>query len=97
MTKFQATVTTSNASRYLQQLCKHWSHRFQVEFNESRGTVRMNEANCSFQAEPQRLLMTLDGGDPEALPRLCEVVAEHLKRFAFREEIDVRWSETETQ
>ena len=32
MPRSQATVTTASASRYLQQLCKHWSHKFAVEF-----------------------------------------------------------------
>ncbi len=27
----QARVQTTEASRYLQQLCRHWSHKFKVE------------------------------------------------------------------
>ena len=34
-----ARVPTSKASRYLQQLCKHWSHNLAVEFNEQKGGV----------------------------------------------------------
>ena len=33
------TVTTASASRYLQQLCKHWSHKFSVEFTPERGII----------------------------------------------------------
>jgi hypothetical protein len=95
MSRFRADVRTEHASRYLQQLCKHWSHRFQVEFDAARGVVRMNGADCTFHAEPQRLSMTLEGEDRQALPRLCDVVTEHLKRFAFREQIDVPWVEAE--
>ena len=29
----QAQVRTEHASRYLQQLCKHWSHKFAVTFD----------------------------------------------------------------
>jgi hypothetical protein len=32
-------VPTAHASRYLQQLCKHWSHNLAVTFSESEGTV----------------------------------------------------------
>ena len=32
-------VPTVQASRYLQQLCKHWSHNLAVTFSESEGTV----------------------------------------------------------
>jgi hypothetical protein len=32
-------VPTGKASRYLQQLCKHWSHNLAVEFTEHNGNV----------------------------------------------------------
>jgi uncharacterized protein len=91
MAKFQAGVPTEHASRYLQQLCKHWSHRFPVEFDPAHGVVHMNGADCTFDAEPNRLSLVLEGKDQDTLSRLCNVVSEHLKRFAHREEIDVRW------
>jgi uncharacterized protein len=34
-----AMVPTNSASRYLQQLCKHWAHNMAVEFTPERGTV----------------------------------------------------------
>ena len=34
-----ASVPTANGARYLQQLCKHWSHNLQVEFTAERGTI----------------------------------------------------------
>lgn len=37
-------VPTTNASKYLQQLCKHWGHRLQVEFQVDEGTVRFPDA-----------------------------------------------------
>ena len=41
MTMFETTarVPTANGSRYLQQLCKHWSHKLNVEFTPEAGTV----------------------------------------------------------
>ena len=36
----QATIPTTAASRYLQQLCKHWSHKFAVEFTPSTAPFR---------------------------------------------------------
>ena len=35
----EALVPTAHASRYLQQLCKHWEHNLQVEFTPENGTV----------------------------------------------------------
>jgi hypothetical protein len=93
--KFQAEIRTDHASRYLQQLCKHWSHRFAVEYDASRGVVQFKGSRCTFDARPQHLLLSLTGADRAALRALCDVVTEHLKRFAFREDIDVRWLEAD--
>jgi hypothetical protein len=89
MAGLRAAVATEQGSRYLQQLCKHWSHRFAVEFDPAQGIVHLNGAVCRFQAAPHQLVMTLDGADD--LERMSGVVTEHLKRFAFREELAVEW------
>ena len=31
---------TPSARRYLTQLCKHWSHRFEVRFDDTTGESR---------------------------------------------------------
>ena len=94
--KLQAEMPTAHASRYLQQLCKHWSHRFAVEFDATHGVVHFDGADAVLDAEAQRLLLALEGGDRARLARLGEVVTEHLKRFAFREAVELRWREAET-
>jgi hypothetical protein len=50
-----ANVPTGNGSRYLQQLCKHWSHKLQVEFSEEEGTVRFETATARMGADPAYL------------------------------------------
>lgn len=88
-----STVRTDHASRYLQQLCKHWSHRFDVEFNEATGKVPFSpEASLGLAASATSLIMTLSVEKSEDLERMQAVVADHLKRFAFREELDVAWT-----
>ena len=34
-----AAVPKANGSRYMQQLCKHWSHKFEVTFDAAQGRV----------------------------------------------------------
>ncbi|MEN8832306.1 DUF2218 domain-containing protein [Pacificibacter sp.] len=34
---------TPSASRYLQQLCKHWSRKGKAEFDASKGCCQTNE------------------------------------------------------
>jgi uncharacterized protein len=88
-----AHVETEHGSRYLQQLCKHWSHRFTVEFDEKTGRVPFSEgANVEFSAAPSTLTMVLSVADAADLERMQGVVADHLKRFAFREELEIIWT-----
>jgi uncharacterized protein len=94
MVKSEARVPTASASRYLQQLCKHWSHKFQVEYTPEQGKVRFApDRQCSFEAQPDVLVMRLETGDVATLGRMEGVVVDHLKRFAFREDLgEVAWS-----
>ena len=93
MTRYQTNVATEHASRYLQQLCKHWSHRLEVAFDPTQGVVRFDGASCSLRAEADRLHVTLESDDPAQAATLCGVVADHLKRFAFREDLSFDWTE----
>jgi hypothetical protein len=39
-----ARIPTAHASKYLKQLCKHWSHKLEVELGDDAGTVRFPTA-----------------------------------------------------
>jgi hypothetical protein len=89
----QATVTTASASRYLPQLCKHWSHKFAVEFTPQHGIIPFDSTRrCTLEALPERLALRIEAADDAMVERMQGVVIDHLKRFAFREELgEVRW------
>ncbi len=90
-----ALVPTDHASRYLQQLCKHWSHNLQVEFTAENGTVIFpkegragsfpGDAVVTFNAVEDGLALRIDASSDAQLESLKGVVASHLDRFAFRE------------
>ena len=90
-----ATVPTANASRYLQQLCKHWSHNMAVEFDEANGRVVFpkNARGAAWPADglftmaatTDALVCRIEASSPEQLEGLKGAVAKHLDRFAFRE------------
>ncbi len=46
---------------------------------------------CRLSADDGRLALSLDAPDAAALDRLQDVVARHLVRFAFREEMQIDW------
>lgn len=80
-----ARVPTPSASRYLQQLCKHWSHKFEVSFDAAQGRIALPFGATDLSAEPEALLITVSLNDGAEPARAQQVIAEHLNRFAFRE------------
>ncbi len=85
MARSVATVPTENGWKYLQQLCKHWSHKLDVELGEKTGTVRFAEATATMSADEAGLTVAIEAASDEVLERMKGVVASHLDRFAFRE------------
>jgi hypothetical protein len=81
-----ARVPTAQGSRYLQQLCKHWSHKLAVEFTAEAGRITFPAgAVVTMIAHSAHLEVEIalpPGGDADHMQK---VVASHLDRFAFRE------------
>ena len=93
MTTAEAHVPTANATKYVQQLCKHWSHRLRVELQEGVGTVRFPDAVATMTAKSSELVVSVEATDEEMLGLIKSVVAKHLDRFAFREApLSFEWS-----
>lgn len=90
-----AHVPTQHGSKYLQQLCKHWSHNLAVEFTaeagrvvfprDARGASWQGDGVAIFTARPDVLECRIEASEPAQLEGLKGAVARHLDRFAFRE------------
>lgn len=80
-----AQVPTEHGSKYLQQLCKHWSHKLPVEFDAQRGVVTFPNAVATMEADDAILTVTLAVEEADMVERMQGVVASHVDRFAFRE------------
>ncbi len=91
MTVALAKVPTAHAGRYLQQLCKHWGHKYPVEFTPEHGRIEMSAGVLLLDAGPEALSLNL-ACEPETLARMQGVVAEHLQRFAFKETLTFDWT-----
>lgn len=76
---------TASASKYLQQLCKHWSHKFDIEFSETRGEVRFPSVLATMEASAEALTVTIKTDDASTIEPLKKTLTVHLDRFAFRE------------
>ena len=53
------TFQTPNASKYLQQLCKHFEHKVAVVFDESEGRAALPDRQSSREMGP---LKTTESG-----------------------------------
>ena len=58
-----ASVPTANAAKYVQQLCKHWSHRLEVDLSDRKGVVKFPGAVATLDAGEDALLVTIEGED----------------------------------
>jgi uncharacterized protein len=90
-----ALVPTASGSKYMQQLCKHWAHNLNVEFDAAKGTVIFpkdargaewpDQGVVTMTAQDEGLLCRIDASAPGQLDGLKGALARHLDRFAFRE------------
>jgi len=81
-----ARVPTGSASRYLQHLAKHWSHKMAVTFDAEQGSITFpSGARLEMRADPDMLDCVLTVPADGDAARMRTVVEEHLNRFAFRE------------
>lgn len=87
----KATITTDKASRYLQQLCKHFGHKIEVAFDPNNGKIIFPFGECHLEANEAELRLSLQSPTAEQLEQLQGVVERHLVRFAFREELQLNW------
>lgn len=87
----QTAIATAHASRYLQQLCKHFAHKLPVAFDPDQGKISFPIGECGLAADAQALRITVTSPDAERLAQLKNVVIRHLERFAFREDLTVEW------
>ena len=90
-----ASVPTGHAGRYLQQLCKHWQHNLEVEYDSQKGRVVFprdargadwpGDGVLTLAAGGEALECRLQASASGQLEALKGAVQRHLDRFAFRE------------
>jgi len=85
VTSATATVATEHGWKYVQQLCKHWAHKLDVELTENKGVVKFDGAVATMTCDAKGLTVVIEADGLESVERFEGVVARHLDRFAFRE------------
>ena len=87
----KATIATPEAAGLATRMEKHFGHKVEVERRD--GVVHVQTRFGGFELEPREgeLEVRLEPASAESLPRLQEVVANHLERFA-RTPIEIAWN-----
>lgn len=87
-----ARIETPKARGHLIQLCKHFVHKAPASFADNRGKIEFTGGVCDLDATNETALVIECAAADDTLLRTVEdVVERHLRRFAFKEELSVRW------
>jgi hypothetical protein len=93
MSSSQTTIATEKASRYLQQLCKHFAHKIPVSFTPHEGECQFVCGTARLDANDTALHIKIESPDDAQRAQTQQVIESHLLRFAFREELGpLNWS-----
>lgn len=85
MAKTIVVVPTESGWKYVQQLCKHWAHKLEVDLGDQKGVVKFAEATAVMTSDAKALTVEIEASSADVLERMKAVVSSHLDRFAFRE------------
>lgn len=91
----EARVKTPRASRYANQLCKHFAHKIRAEWAEPEGVAEFPElGTCRLVSGPDELVLRIEAGDAAKLAKLAKIqfiVGDHLERFGARDGLAASW------
>lgn len=89
--KSEAIIETQKAERYLKQLCKHFQHKVPAGFDDQTGWIDLPMGCAELLASGQALKLSLTADTAEQMEKMEDVVQRHLERFAFREDLKIKW------
>ena len=88
-----AAVETENASKYLVQLCKHFAHKVDVDYDQTQARVEFPPGRCMMTAEGTTLSFYCRSHEDKGIAVMQYILTDHLTRFAWREDITFDWAE----
>ena len=52
MTVINGEALTPDAARVMRRLCRHWSHKFAVRFDDHTGEIQINDVKVAMRVAP---------------------------------------------
>ncbi|ARU54634.1 2,4-dihydroxyhept-2-ene-1,7-dioic acid aldolase [Oleiphilus messinensis] len=87
-----AFVATSLPAKYINRMCRHFSHKVDAEWGDDRGVIVFSIGKCLLEVDEGGLRVQCDAPDDEQLEELMEVVKSHFDRFAAQDGLELTWS-----
>lgn len=93
MIQSRTIIKTDHASKYLQQLSKHWQHKFEtLTYSPTEAHIPFgNDITLTMFADDQQLTVAINTPDEETALRIQGIFDSHIERFAFRETLLIEW------
>ncbi|MGE0799685.1 MAG: DUF2218 domain-containing protein [Lautropia sp.] len=95
MIQARADVPTPEASRWLQRLCRHFSRKIAVRYDEREGHAEFPWGTCRMWIEGPEGATTLHfdcaAQTDEALARVRFAIDEHIRLFSRKNPLAVHW------
>jgi len=86
-------IKTEHASKYLQQLCKHFAHKVDATYDKLNGFAALPPGPCTLKASDMELYIHCQSQDRDKLPMSRAIIETHLEKFAWREEFTFNWED----
>jgi len=84
-------IQTSEASKYILKLCRHFAHKVPATFTERNGEVRFLQGQCVMKADAHSLGIYLQATALDGIQAMQFIIDDHLKRFVRFESLSYEW------
>lgn len=84
-------ISTTEASKYIRKLCRHFAHKVPVQFSEQDGQVQFLQGQCVMQANAQSMSIYMQADAPDGIQAMQFIIDDHLRRFVRFETLSYQW------
>ncbi len=87
-----AIANTNDAQRLLNRLCKHFSHKVMVKWENHLGFIEFTMGVCYLEANDASLHFRCEAKNELDLEEIIDTIDSHFKRFADDKDIALIWN-----
>ncbi|KRD46650.1 hypothetical protein ASE52_18650 [Acidovorax sp. Root275] len=96
MMQRQGHLPTTEASRYLQRLCYHFTRKIRVTYDAHHGEAHFPWGLCVLRADTEALRFDCSAEDDASLARVQFAIDSHVELFSRKSPMAVCWQPAQT-